>query len=273
MKPRLALCPALAVLLLLVACAAPPPVALPPLRESPPPLPPPLPIRFSHGGRLLTHDILGFGPANLHIHAAIHGNEPEGIELARRLQAELEADPSLRRGLRVIFVNPANPDGLAAKTRYNAKGVDLNRNFPARNWRRLAHSRLGGSGPAPLSEPETKALVELVERYPPVLVVSLHSAAHCVNWDGPCADLARTMAHLTGYRLAPTIGYPTPGSLGSWLGKDRGVPVITLELHRVGPDRLWQENRQALLAAVRWAARREAPGIPRASRRPGSGSG
>jgi len=205
-------------------------------------------------------EILGNGPVNLHFHAGIHGSEPEGVDLLERLEKTLQSRPDLVEGLRIILVKKANPDGLARHTRYNANGVDLNRNFPARNWKRLPRGR---SGAVPLSEPETRALADLFLRWPPALVVTLHAARRSVNWDGPCADLAAGMAERNGYRLESTVGYATPGSLGSWMGKDRGVPVITLELRRGRPGELWEENREALLEAVRWAkayggARRQA---------------
>ncbi len=231
-----------------------------PSGKPPSPLPHPrwVPVREgpayrSVEGRSLDVEILGNGPVNVHFHAGIHGSEPEGVALLDRLEEVLLSRPDLVEGLRVILVKRANPDGLARGTRFNARGVDLNRNFPARNWKRLPRGR---SGRAPLSEPETRALADLFRRWPPALVVTLHAARRSVNWDGPCADLAAKMAAENGYRLESTVGYATPGSLGSWLGKDRDVPVITLELRRGSPRDLWKENRKALLEAVLWARKR-----------------
>ncbi len=213
----------------------------------------------SFRGRPIETDVLGEGPVNIHFHAGIHGNEPEGVDLLERLESLLLSRPDLVRGLRIVMVKRINPDGLAMHTRYNANGVDLNRNFPARNWKPLPRGRAGG---APLSEPETRAIAELFSRWPPSLVVTLHAARRSVNWDGPCRDLAERMAAANHYRLESTVGYPTPGSLGSWLGKDKDVAVITLELRRGTAEELWKENREALLEAVRWARERFLSGPP-----------
>ena len=65
--------------------------------------------------------------------ATIHGNESAGTPLLERLAERLESDPELLRNRRVLLVTVANPDGLARRTRGNARGVDLNRNFPTTN--------------------------------------------------------------------------------------------------------------------------------------------
>ena len=64
--------------------------------------------------------------------------------------------------------------------------------------------------------------------------------------------LASRMSALNGYPVTANIGYPTPGSFGSWAGIDQGIPVITLELPReLSGERAWETNRQALIASLR----------------------
>ncbi|MCO5170801.1 MAG: DUF2817 domain-containing protein [Planctomycetes bacterium] len=179
---------------------------------------------------------------------AIHGDEPMSHRLLEGFAAELQ--PSWAPGRRVVVASPLNPDGLARGTRANARGVDLNRNFPARSWRKG-----DARGEAPLSEPESRLVAHLLERYAPVAVVSVHAPFRCVNWDGPAEGLARAMSERNGYPLRPSIGYPTPGSLGAWLGGDRQVPIVTLELPRGrSDDGYLAENREALRAALAWSA-------------------
>jgi protein MpaA len=151
----------------------------------------------------------------------------------------------------LALIPAANPDGLAKSLRFNAHRVDLNRNFPASNW-----SRTYASGHAPASEPETQALLSLLAELKPRRILSIHSHTTdpCNNFDGPAAasKLALAMTAHNDYPTMASIGYPTPGSLGSWAGIDRGIPIITLELpaKESGPA-AWEHNREAILAFIR----------------------
>ncbi len=162
--------------------------------------------------------------------AAIHGNEMEATVV---LSAALRALPS--DDLRWAVVLCANPDGAARGTRGNARGVDLNRNFPTRNWTPAPPTELS-AGDAPASEPETRALVALVERLRPDLVVSIHADLACIDDPGP-SPVGRWLSERTGLPLVPDVGYPTPGSFGTWC-TERGLPIVTYELERAGPQDL-----------------------------------
>jgi protein MpaA len=187
--------------------------------------------------------------------AAIHGDEPPAAFVGRKLLEFLRAHPEATRGngVRAVGVIPvANPDGVAVRTRTNARGVDCNRNFPATNWQPTRPGR-NYTGPSPASEPETRAIMRAVETLAPARVVSIHSPLRCNNYDGPPAALAlaRLMSLHNGYPVEASVGYATPGSFGTWAGLDRGIPVVTLELppHTPG-ERAWVENRDALLAVI-----------------------
>ena len=109
-------------------------------------------------------------------------------------------------------------------------------------------------GPAPASEPETKALLALLTQLQPSRILSIHChrTDPCNNFDGPAEGLASVMAGHNGYPVRDSIGYPTPGSLGSFAGVDRRIPTITLELPARQPTpRSWAQNREALVAAIR----------------------
>ena len=192
------------------------------------------------------------GPKTL-IFAAIHGDEPNTAFVANQLVEHLNKNPTAYQNRRVVVVPVANPDGLARGTRINAREIDLNRNFPAKNFSVGKKDRYFG-GEQPASEPESQLLIELVESWQPDRIITLHAiprGKHGNNFDGPAEDLAKTMSRHNEYSVLKSIGYPTPGSFGSWAGIDRQIPTITLELpsDASGPN-AWQENREALLSAI-----------------------
>jgi protein MpaA len=178
----------------------------------------------------------------------VHGDEPASVDAVMDLAHALEAGVAAE--MAVLVLPALNPDGLARGTKNSAHDVDLNRNFPAANFS-PAHAAGYFPGAAPLSEPETRALAELVDREAVAAVVAVHAPFACVNYDGPAAAWAAAVAAACGWPARADIGYPTPGSLGSWLGVDRGLPVLTLELPG-GPYAAFRQPAQAaLLEAVR----------------------
>ncbi|HVZ72365.1 MAG TPA: DUF2817 domain-containing protein [Polyangia bacterium] len=205
---------------------------------------------FSTEGRPIFCGQLGAGAPRLIVVGGVHGDEPSSVEatigLARRLAT---ATP-----VSLLVIPALNPDGLARHAKNAATDVDLNRNFPARNFT-TAHAPGYSPGAAPLSEPETRFLAELVESTRPRGVVAVHAPFACVNYDGPpsARAWAEAVAAACGWPARGDIGYPTPGSLGSWLGVDRGVAVLTLELPP-GPHAAFSQPAAAALdAAVAFA--------------------
>ncbi len=199
-------------------------------------------------------EVFGNGSDRVLIFGGIHGSEPTSAVLARALANHLRINWDLFTGKTIAILAEANPDGLAARSRTNANGVDLNRNFPAKNWRQ---SPRGGrrNGSAPASEPETQAIIRAAELIHPDRIISIHSTrrgGHCNNFDGPAESLARLMAQSNAYPVKASMGYPTPGSFGSWAGIDRDIPTITLELPRdLSGAQCWLENKDALMAFIR----------------------
>jgi protein MpaA len=183
-------------------------------------------------GRPLEAFAFGEGATLALVHGGIHGDEPGAVALAERLIEHLAG----WRGARVVVLPAVNPDGLAAATKDNARGVDLNRNFPSRNFRSEPLAPGYDPGPHPLSEPESAALAALIERESPARLLALHQPFRCVNFDGPAAALAERMAAACGWPVRADVGYPTPGSFGSRYGVDLGLEVITLELPRPATD-------------------------------------
>jgi protein MpaA len=173
------------------------------------------------------------GSIELVVLAAIHGDESETtVVVSEALRCIPGGD------LRAAVILCGNPDGMLRGTRGNGRGVDLNRNFPTSNWNRdpvCYKSRANDArdialspGAEPASEPETRALLALLERLNPRAVVSLHSALACVD-DSGASHLGRQLADRCTLPFLTEIGYPTPGSMGTWAG-ERGLNLVTLEL-------------------------------------------
>jgi murein peptide amidase A len=191
--------------------------------------------------------ILGDGRETCLLIGVVHGNEGAGAPLLEQLIVHVESNPEIAAGKRLVIVPVLNPDGLARGTRGNSRGVDLNRNLPASNW---TPDRKHGAWPG--SEAETRVLLKIIRQFRPARILAVHAPLHCVNYDGPAVELARGMARAAGYPLRASIGYETPGSLGSYSGVELGIPTITFELPRTAPGQdLWPGLRPALEAFIR----------------------
>ncbi|MEJ2204074.1 MAG: murein tripeptide amidase MpaA [Gemmatimonadota bacterium] len=184
------------------------------------------------------------------IFAAIHGNEGETTAVLSHALRHLRTAPA-----HCSVVLAANPDGLIRGTRGNARGVELNRNFPTADWRpapvmhreTLDDPRDVSLSPgiAPGSEPETQALMALVRELQPDVVVALHAPLACID-DSNDTPLGRQLAQRTGMPLVADVGYPTPGSFGTW-GAEQNLRVITYELPLIHPDDAVREHAPVLL--------------------------
>ena len=205
----------------------------------------------SVNGTALTAYILGDGPNVTLFFGAFHGNEPITDDMVKRLRAYLKSRPELLQGHRVILAPVVNPDGLSRGKRANAHGVDLNRNFPG-TWQKQATKARYNPGPKPASEPETRAVIKLIETYNPSKIVSFHQPFHTLNYTGePGLKLAQAMKKYNRYPITPDVGYPTPGSFGDYCGKTLKVAIVTYELPTQSADAAWKDNREAFVAAIR----------------------
>ncbi len=215
-------------------------------------------LGYSVQGVPITMHVFGTEGRAALIFGAIHGSEPNSGHLARHLLDYLLDHPEAYAKCRVAVIPVTNPDGLVRTRRLNENKIDLNRNFPATNWKVSPRNDTFG-GEKPASEPETQAIIRGVELLNPDRIVSIHAITNgreCNNYDGPGAELAEVMKALNGYRVAKTIGYPTPGSFGSWAGVDRQIPTITLELPvSMSGEECWKIHREALLAVIQFQSK------------------
>lgn len=200
-------------------------------------------------GRPIRTLTLGSGSRRVLFVGGIHGDEQEGAYSTARLPAAFN-NAGLGESVTLTIIEDLNPDGRTASSRTNANGVDLNRNFPASNF----DVRELSSGGFPLSQPESRLFVDLISDVNPELVIVIHSwtGKEFVNYDGPAQQLAERFAANSGMPITPSSDFaPTPGSLGSYVGRDRGIAVMTIELRKGSDPKLdWERIDSALLNAI-----------------------
>lgn len=167
-------------------------------------------------------------PKVLLVLGQMHGSEPAG----RAVVGQVRQLP-VPRGVQVWTISTMNPDGSVRGTRQNARGVDLNRNFP-QGWLKSYTSRVYYPGPVALSEPESQAMVRFLDRLRPDLVVSLHQAARSIDTGNP-------KTRLWAYRLAQAFNLPTrtvscdgpcAGTMTGWFNTYYAGFAVTVELPR-----------------------------------------
>lgn len=189
----------------------------------------------------------------------IHGDEYAAISLTYLwLQTLLKQETET--GYHWLFLPLANPDGLfqSPATRPNANSVDLNRNFPSPDWDELAlrtwknhyhKNKRRYPGPYANSEPETQWLVELIERFQPNAIISIHAPYGLLDYDGPEHAQPNKIGHLK-HRALGTY----PGSLGRYAGEHLNIPVLTLELKSAGRMPKDSEIKHMLQDLENWVA-------------------
>jgi len=194
------------------------------------------------------------------IFCGVHGDEITPIKFCFDIMFHLE---QVKAGLieghddlknKMVIVSPiTNPDSFFKRraTRTNARGIDINRNFPTKDWykdairlwkTRYKKSKRRYPGKAPMTEPEVVYQVNLIRRYKANKIISVHAPLTLLDYDGPehghahdhgiglrANELLIQMSQkASGYKIK---NYPFfPGSLGNWAGNERGIPTYTLEL-------------------------------------------
>lgn len=195
----------------------------------------------------------------------IHGDEMSSVSLVYHWIAfARQGVADMPYAVHWRFIPSLNPDGLFSRPsrRVNARGVDLNRNFPTPNWARDAKDywerRTGRDprrwpGKTPVSEPESRYVVEQIATFKPNLIVSVHAPFGVLDFDGPTVPPSRL-----GRLYLDQVGI-YPGSLGNYGGVHKGVPVVTIELPSAAQLPQEGEVRQMWLDLLRWTAERIRP--------------
>jgi len=226
-------------------------------------------IGRSAQGRPIQAVRLGSGEIRLALMGSIHGGWERNTErLVSLMHEHFRAHPvEIPRGLAVYFVPTTNPDGIemgsGPEAAWNARGVDLNRNFDTPNWSPDAFGRVGGrygpsgmrrgaGGAAPFSEPETQAIAGFIRGHAITVVISYHSGIVSVtdkDGGGIAAGLAQHAAAITGYPyIATWTEYRLTGQFMDWLDSV-GVYGIEIDL----PDQQttdWDKNLAAVKAVM-----------------------
>jgi protein MpaA len=220
-------------------------------------------IGYSVLGRPIQVYTFGQGESQYLIVAGIHGGyEGNTVDLANELIVYISQHPEVIPSGSLLYIIPdMNPDAVArgrnVDARVNANGVDLNRNFPAKNWvANWDHSNCWNDRPTTGgtyggSEPETKAVMNFILSHHIQAMISYHSAAlgifpGGVPWEPASRDLARRLGKVTGYPYPPIeIGCVYTGTLADWAIEHNMGASVDMELanHR---DSDFDRNLKAL---------------------------
>ncbi|NUQ05621.1 MAG: DUF2817 domain-containing protein [Anaerolineae bacterium] len=225
-------------------------------------------IGESAGGRAITAQRFGAGKRSLILIGGIHGGwEGNTIELIEALIVHFETTPrDVHVGMTLILIPAANPDGMALgrteRGRFNANGVDLNRNWPC-EWSREAYWRQQTVNPGirAFSEPESLALANFILAERPDAVLFYHSAANGV-FPGNCGGdhgslaVASVVAEAAEYVCCEGFSaYPVTGTAATWADGE-GIPAADVELTQSDTPE-FERNLRAIIALQAWLTRND----------------
>lgn len=203
--------------------------------------------------RVIEYRQFGEGQRQVLIVGPLEGDETAGLDLVESLADHLERFPRRTNGVRVTLVRDPNPDGRLRRTAANARGVLLNRNFPTQGWRKMPAGNLWISGREPESEPEVRALLDLVEDVRPDCIIALAATRRLptVAYTGPAVTLVREFAKSSGLRPGAVNLAAEQGSFAVFTGAARKLPTLLVSVPAgMRRDVLWTTYKRGLLAAI-----------------------
>jgi len=199
---------------------------------------------------ILAHDFGPQGPSLLLL-GGVHGDEIEGVTLMRHLLSSWTN--SYKYNFGSWLIPEVNPEGVLLKTRTNSAGIDLNRNLPTKDWTAEVQNPRYTPGPSPNSEPENQILTHVIQTLKPFLIISFHSWKPVILINGDCDQEAQLLSQHCGYEARRDIGYPTPGSLGTYSGIEKNMPTITFEIERgLALDKVVEKFSPAVQTLMDW---------------------
>ena len=167
----------------------------------------------------------GKGPQRIAVISSLSGNSETTVSLVEKMAGIFARDELMPVQLSVLVVRSPNPDGHAERTLTNSRGVDLNRNFPSTRF--TANPRRE-TGEKPGSEPETRALVQLLNQFRPSLVV--HVIESRSNRGTVRSDDLVPRELLSQFDSAPYDKVYKTGSLAGYVHETMQCSVVELEL-------------------------------------------
>ena len=182
----------------------------------------------------------------------VHGNETEGVRFMKDFCDEFATGEASPFGQELFVIPVLNPDGFLNYERKNNNGVDLNRNLPTKDWSAEFKEDKYFPGKTAGSEPENQFLAKVIADFKPDYVISFHSWKPMININGPAKPFAEAMNTTLKMIITDDIGYPTPGSLGTYTGWEQNIPTITLEFERgIDLDSVYPYAREGILESFK----------------------
>lgn len=175
---------------------------------------------------------VGTGPQRVFLTSNLSGNDPDSVRVADALARQLTAPRDSKSDATVLLLRTPNPDGLAERISTNARGVDLNRNFPSA---RFTATPTRQTGPYAASEAETRGLLRLLAEFKPLRVIHIRAGRGTRGVLFASASAVSDIASVidkSRFEVRPFDGDFKAGSLEEFAAHRLKAEVIVCELPR-----------------------------------------